>query len=141
MDVSLKQQVREPNTFIGGRIHAARVLRGWSQTRLADHLGVTFQQVQKYERGNNRVSACTLVTIAKAMNLDVGFFFPAGTTTIGRGELQLMRSDLDAAMAAVDGAFKVLEPLRDRLRVAADRLSAAERDARHTPIHYLEETA
>jgi transcriptional regulator with XRE-family HTH domain len=52
-----------------------RLNRGMSQTALANQLGLTFQQVQKYERGTNRISASKLVEIAKALDVDVAGLF------------------------------------------------------------------
>jgi len=52
-----------------------RKLLGVSQEQLADSLGLTFQQVQKYERGANRVSASKLYEIAKTLQVPVSFFF------------------------------------------------------------------
>lgn len=62
--------------FIGQRVRAERLGAGVSQGRLAQGIGVTFQQVQKYERGANRISASTLVHIAKTLNLPIDVFFP-----------------------------------------------------------------
>ncbi len=56
---------------VGARIRARRVFLGLSQTKLATALGLTFQQVQKYERGDNRVSASTLVRVAGALDTSV----------------------------------------------------------------------
>jgi transcriptional regulator with XRE-family HTH domain len=56
---------------VGARIRARRVFLGLSQTKLAKALGLTFQQVQKYERGDNRVSASTLVRVGKALDISV----------------------------------------------------------------------
>jgi transcriptional regulator with XRE-family HTH domain len=56
---------------VGARIRARRVFLGMSQTKLATALGLTFQQVQKYERGDNRVSASTLVRVGKALDISV----------------------------------------------------------------------
>jgi transcriptional regulator with XRE-family HTH domain len=56
---------------VGARIRARRVFLGMSQTKLANALGLTFQQVQKYERGDNRVSASTLVRVGKALDISV----------------------------------------------------------------------
>ena len=56
---------------VGARIRARRVFQGLSQTKLATALGLTFQQVQKYERGDNRVSASTLVRVAGALDTSV----------------------------------------------------------------------
>jgi transcriptional regulator with XRE-family HTH domain len=64
---------------IGERIRTQRLLKGWSQTRLAAAAcgsgGVTFQQFQKYENGSNRVSAGRLWLIAKALDVPVSVFF------------------------------------------------------------------
>ena len=60
---------------IGQRIRARRLLCRLSQTELADAIGVTFQQVQKYEQGVNRVGAGRLARIAEALKVPVAFFF------------------------------------------------------------------
>lgn len=70
---------------VGGRVKRRRRDQGMSQTELADALGLTFQQVQKYERGANRISASKLYEIAMALNVPVAWFFrelpaPADTT-------------------------------------------------------------
>ena len=61
--------------MIGRNLRMLRNRRGISQTQLAEQLGITFQQVQKYEKGSNRISASTLLEIAKALNFDVLDFF------------------------------------------------------------------
>lgn len=69
---------RSPNPtdiFVGSRIRLRRNMLGMSQERLASQLGVTFQQVQKYEKGTNRVGASRLQTIAGILGVPVGFFF------------------------------------------------------------------
>ncbi|HYD46438.1 MAG TPA: helix-turn-helix domain-containing protein [Phenylobacterium sp.] len=60
---------------VGARIRLRRKQLGVSQSKLADAIGVTFQQVQKYERGANRVSASSLAKIAKALDAPVAAFF------------------------------------------------------------------
>lgn len=60
---------------VGARIRLRRKQLGVSQSKLADAIGVTFQQVQKYERGANRVSASSLAKIAKALEAPVAAFF------------------------------------------------------------------
>ena len=60
---------------VGHRIRAQRLVRGMSQKELGNSLGVTFQQVQKYEKGLNRVGAGRLARIAEVLNLEVSFFF------------------------------------------------------------------
>jgi len=70
---------------IGARIRGCRSAQGVSQEKLAEALGLTFQQVQKYERGANRVSAATLFRIAKELRVPVGELMPPSVTA-GRPE-------------------------------------------------------
>src|SRR2546429_9774933 len=60
---------------VGQRIRVRRMAQGMSQTELGNLLGVTFQQVQKYEKGVNRVGAGRLVRIGEALDVPVSFFF------------------------------------------------------------------
>jgi len=61
--------------YVGSRIKMRRTALGMSQERLGDALGLTFQQIQKYERGTNRVSASRLAHIADALGVTVGWMF------------------------------------------------------------------
>ena len=73
-----KDDERTPNPvdlYVGGRIRMRRRELGISQERLAEAIGLTFQQVQKYERGANRVSASKLYEIARSLQTPVAFFF------------------------------------------------------------------
>lgn len=60
---------------IGLRLRMRRLTVGMSQTALADLIGVTFQQEQKYEKGTNRVSASTLQKLSETLNVSVTYFF------------------------------------------------------------------
>ena len=64
------------DAYVGNRLRVARTLASKSQTELAEHIGVTFQQVQKYETGVNRVSASRLWTISGFLNVPIAAFFP-----------------------------------------------------------------
>ncbi|MDA0238759.1 MAG: helix-turn-helix domain-containing protein [Proteobacteria bacterium] len=61
--------------YVGSRVRARRVGMRMSQTRLGDAIAVTFQQVQKYENGTNRIGASNLYKISKALGVGVSFFF------------------------------------------------------------------
>ena len=68
----------EPNPIdvhVGNRIRLRRTLLGLSQEKLASMLGLTFQQVQKYERGMNRVGASRLWDIGKVLEVPINFFY------------------------------------------------------------------
>jgi transcriptional regulator with XRE-family HTH domain len=60
---------------VGKRVRGRRILMGLSQERLGDDLGVTFQQVQKYERGSNRISASRLYEISRVLEVPPSYFF------------------------------------------------------------------
>jgi transcriptional regulator with XRE-family HTH domain len=63
------------DSYIGSQVRMRRQLLGLSQERLADQIGVTFQQVQKYEKGMNRIGASRLQRIAEVLNTSPSFFF------------------------------------------------------------------
>lgn len=70
------------DVHVGTRVRLRRMLLGMSQEKLGEHLGLTFQQVQKYEKGVNRIGASRLSELAKVMGVPVQFFYdeaPAGT--------------------------------------------------------------
>lgn len=60
---------------VGSRLRKRRVLRGWSQEKLAKAVDVTFQQVQKYEKGMNRISASRLYQFSQVLNVPISYFF------------------------------------------------------------------
>ncbi|MDR0581155.1 MAG: helix-turn-helix domain-containing protein [Holosporaceae bacterium] len=60
---------------IGKQVKARRFFLGISQEKLGNYLGVTFQQIQKYEKGTNRISAGTLYNIANILDVDTSYFY------------------------------------------------------------------
>lgn len=81
----------EVDKHVGQTLRARRKQLKLSQTRLADHIGVTFQQVQKYERGTNRVSASKLFRAAVLLEVEIGYFFPQQNGDAAR--LQILERD------------------------------------------------
>ena len=85
---------------VGTRIRGRRVGLRISQTKLGHSIGVTFQQIQKYESGTNRVGASNLFKIAKALEVEVSFFFEEYRATmlpswrLARGSPSLRSSPL-----------------------------------------------
>jgi transcriptional regulator with XRE-family HTH domain len=73
---------------VGARIRMRRMVRGFSQTELGKAVGVTFQQVQKYENGANRVSASRLQEIANVLKVRPDFFFANASTKVGNAGLK-----------------------------------------------------
>ena len=70
-----RKQADPIDAQVGNRVRLRRMLVGMSQEKLGDMLGLTFQQVQKYEKGVNRVGAGRLFRIARILSVDVPYFF------------------------------------------------------------------
>jgi transcriptional regulator with XRE-family HTH domain len=74
----MTENKKKPNPIdihVGSRVRLRRNMLGMSQEKLGDSLGITFQQIQKYEKGTNRVGASRLQAISNVMNVPVSFFF------------------------------------------------------------------
>ncbi len=95
-----RENKKKPNptdVHVGSRIRLRRNMLGMSQEKLGETLGITFQQIQKYEKGTNRVGASRLQAIAAILGVPVSFLFEdaPGAETSGRG----FAEDPTAAMA------------------------------------------
>ena len=87
---------KSPNPIdkhVGARVRMRRMMMSMSQEKLGDALGLTFQQVQKYEKGTNRIGASRLQHISEILQVSVSFFFegspsvpPPGGAVTGMGE-------------------------------------------------------
>jgi len=74
--------------YVGSRVRMRRIMLGMSQEKLGEALGLTFQQVQKYEKGTNRVGASRIQQISEILQVPVSFLFeggPTGTANAGGG--------------------------------------------------------
>jgi len=83
-DPPANRRVKHVDVLIGAKIRERRLELGLSQEKLGGLLGITFQQVQKYERGANRVGASRMVDVAHALGVPPSYFFdtlPAATET------------------------------------------------------------
>ncbi len=86
--------MKAPNPIdkhVGSRVRMRRMMLSLSQEKLGAALGLTFQQVQKYEKGTNRIGASRLMQIAETLQVPVAFFYegaPSGTGQPGFGEAQ-----------------------------------------------------
>ena len=78
LDADNEKGSRRPNPIdvhVGGRVRFRRMLLGMSQEKLGEKLGLTFQQVQKYEKGINRIGASRLFDLAQVLGVSVQFFY------------------------------------------------------------------
>ena len=97
---------------VGHRIRIERLARGLSQTALANQLGVTFQQVQKYEKGVNRVGAGRLTKIAEVLGIQVGTFFSGKDILDAEGKKESSEAS-PLKLLTVSGAFRLLRAYCD----------------------------
>lgn len=98
------------DVHVSQKIKALRCARHQSQGALAEALGVTFQQVQKYERGTNRVGASKLFEVAKALGVDVTAFF-IGPPRARPGEIGAQALE-QAAFASSSEGVRLIEAFR-----------------------------
>ena len=100
---------------VGTRIKLRRTLLGMSQERLGDALGLTFQQVQKYERGINRVGASRLFDLSRILDVPISFFFddaPYGqTSSFGAQSNRLLPGVTDTGDGLADDTLNRRETL------------------------------
>jgi transcriptional regulator with XRE-family HTH domain len=124
---------------VGSRVRMRRMMIGMSQEKLGEKLGITFQQIQKYEKGTNRIGASRLQQIATVLSVPVSFFFEGAPVADTMGGLSESASPayLSEFLASSDGlaltkAFmKVKDPkIRRRIVDLVEAMVAEETGAR-----------
>jgi len=94
------------DVFVGSRVRMRRLMAGLSQEKLADGLGITFQQVQKYEKGTNRIGASRLQAIADILGVHPSFFFQEGddaSARAGAGDTTREPSEISSFVSSKEG--------------------------------------
>ncbi len=109
------KQATEVDKSVGAQIRVARRRAGLTQKDLAERLNLSFQQVQKYEKGMNRVAAGTLADIAKVLDMPIASFFPEDEAVLSHGPMTMSTMvELKAECRRLIGLFKE----RDQLEAA-----------------------
>ena len=94
------------DAYIGSRVRLRRMTLSISQEQLGEALGLTFQQIQKYEKGQNRIGAGRLYRIAQILSVPVEFFYE-GLPVIGRSEMDSVaaarNAEIQRFLASSDG--------------------------------------
>lgn len=78
------------DAHVGSRVRLRRMLLGMSQEKLGEQLGLTFQQVQKYEKGVNRIGASRLFDLAQVLNVPIQFFYDEAPPGEAMGSAMMM---------------------------------------------------
>jgi transcriptional regulator with XRE-family HTH domain len=106
----MPSRATDADKFIGYRIKRLRKLAGYSQSRLAEEVGITYQQIQKYERGTNRIAAARLIDIARILEIPVQFFLtdlPRGYTA--RRDMSVDKTELHT-LALIRAYHSISDP-------------------------------
>ncbi|MEA4838016.1 MAG: helix-turn-helix transcriptional regulator [Rhodospirillaceae bacterium] len=90
---TLSGQPNPIDIHVGARVRQRRTLLGMSQEKLGQAIGLTFQQVQKYERGGNRIGASRLFDLARALDVPVSYFFQDIPEEVSRQSPRMLHSD------------------------------------------------
>ena len=106
------------DVYVGARIRGRRTMLGMSQGDVAKRLGLTFQQVQKYERGINRIGAGRLFRLAEILDVDTAYFWDGMTPTLGT------RRD---AVSVAPGNTRLLAATKRLAKMTPARLDQAAR--------------
>jgi transcriptional regulator with XRE-family HTH domain len=111
---------------VGSRVRLRRTLLGLSQEKLGDAVGLTFQQIQKYERGANRIGASRLYQLSRILDVPISFFFdemPAGLkTTEGQVAMGLKERDQKTMEPDPLARRETLELVRAYYKIASARV-------------------
>src|SRR6056297_2291918 len=116
------------DVHVGKRIRHRRWMNGTTQQQLAEQVGIKFQQIQKYETGMNRVSASRLWDIARALNVDVSFFFEGLDSAVSDAPVGELPGDIltdKEALELLRSYYAIPENQRRRLFDLARVLSEA----------------
>ncbi len=109
------RQPDDVDVEVGRRVRVERIARGLSQTELANKIGVTFQQLQKYESGGNRISMGRLIRIGRAFGVGVGYLLGASRAKTSAGAIDPKeRAEVSEAMRMLgrSGAMRLLRGFR-----------------------------
>ena len=127
--------------YVGSRIRMRRIMLGMSQEKLGNALGLTFQQIQKYEKGTNRVGASRLQQIADALQVHVSFMFEGapGSSVSGGMHESAAPAYVSDFLATSDGlaltkAFTRLKDAKLRRSIVDLVEQIAAREERHQAI-------
>lgn len=97
-----KGRANSVDEHVGAQLRQRRSLMGLSQERLAEQVGITFQQIQKYENGANRISASRLYEFSHVLDIPVNFFFESFGPAEGTGAIGFSDNDQSGFEGAED---------------------------------------
>lgn len=141
----MKKNPNPIDIHVGSRVRMRRMMVGMSQEKLGDALGLTFQQIQKYEKGANRIGASRLHQIASALGVQIEFFYEGAPTPEGEAPGGFAEDPnppyMTDFLSTSDGlqlmrAFVRVRDSRVRKRIVdlVEALAEADDDSAQTPV-------
>ena len=130
---TIKKATNPVDRHVGSRVRMRRLILGMSQSKLADGLGLTFQQVQKYEKGTNRMGASRLQHVSHILQVPVLFFF--------EGAPQLPGQSKEVGKLPSPAYVSEFLPTRDGLALTKAFMRIKEPGLRRRIVHLVEEIA
>ena len=106
------------DVYVGSRVRLRRTLLGMSQEKLGKAVNLTFQQIQKYERGANRIGSSRLYQLASVLNVPVSFFFEGVEVRISRAEAGVSEGEQEAFESDQLSQRETLELVRAYYRIS-----------------------
>ena len=104
----MKKSPNNIDRHVGARLRMRRMLIGMSQEKLGDAIGLTFQQVQKYEKGTNRIGASRLQQIGQILGVPPAFFFEDMPEAVPSGQMSLAEDDSSSLLSFLSSAEGLL---------------------------------
>jgi transcriptional regulator with XRE-family HTH domain len=124
------------DAHVGKRLRLRRTLMGWSQEKLGEAIGLTFQQIQKYEKGANRISCSRIYDFARLLEVPTSYFFddlPAEQGSFGAASAVPVSDAVDAALASSGD-----RPRRDTLELVRAFEHLANKELRHSVLKLVQ---
>lgn len=123
-DIHMSDDPEPVDIHVGGRVRMRRLFLGLSQEKLANAIGVSFQQLQKYERGTNRISASRLYALTKFLGVPVSWFFEDAPSDrrSSSAAAGASREGRNAAVADPMGASETVKLVRAYYQISDPRV-------------------
>ena len=124
------------DAHVGKRLRLRRTLMGWSQEKLGEAIGLTFQQIQKYEKGANRISCSRIYDFARLLEVPTSYFFddlPAENGSFGTTNASPAAESIDAALSSSGE-----RPRRDTLELVRAFEHLANKELRHSVLKLVQ---
>jgi transcriptional regulator with XRE-family HTH domain len=136
METSMTKYQHPIDAHVGKRLRLRRTLMGWTQEKLAEAIGLTFQQIQKYEKGANRISCSRLYDFSRLLDVPTSYFFDDLPVEFSSESLPASRFETDTVDAALMSTGD--RPRRDTLELVRAFEHVSNKQLRHNVLKLVQ---